>query len=88
MKQNMKNQTISELYTNDKNLSQLKASTKNFIQKKQRPKLPLLNLYKANVFLENVTKSINSHTNIESPGNNSLTANFYKHLSNELHFFI
>ena len=44
MKQNMKNQTICELCTNDKNLSQLKAFLKNFIQKKQRPKLPLLNL--------------------------------------------
>ena len=53
MKQNMQNEAISELYTDDKNrnslvtlmifLSQLKASMKSFIQKRQRLKLPLLN---------------------------------------------
>ena len=49
----MQNEAISELYTDDKNrnslvtlmifLSQLKASMKSFIQKRQRLKLPLLN---------------------------------------------
>ena len=38
----------------------------------------------ANNFLEKVTKSINSQTNIKSPGNDSLTAKFYKHLINIL----
>ena len=46
MKQNMQNEAISDLYTDDKNqnilvtlmifLSQLKASTESFIQKRQR----------------------------------------------------
>ena len=39
----------------------------------------------ANIFLKKVTKSINSQTNIKFSGNDSLTAKFYKHLSNELH---
>ena len=38
----------------------------------------------ANIFLEKFTKSINSQTNIKSSGNDSLTAKFYKQLSNEL----
>ena len=40
----------------------------------------------ANIFLEKVTKSINSQINIKSSGNDSLTAKFYKHLSDELSF--
>ena len=36
--------------------------------------------YKANNFLERVTKSINSQTNIKPQSSNSLTANFYEHL--------
>ena len=53
MKQNMQNEAIPELYTDEKNrnslvtlmtfLSQLKASMKSFIQKRQHLKLPLLN---------------------------------------------
>ena len=39
---------------------------------------------KVNIFLEKVTKSINSQTNIKSSGNDNLTVKFYKHLSNEL----
>ena len=38
------------------------------------------------MFLVKVTKSINSQTNVKSPGNDSLTAKFGKHLSNELSF--
>ena len=38
----------------------------------------------ANIFLENVTKSINSQTNLNSSGNDSLTAKLYKRVSNEL----
>ena len=37
-----------------------------------------------NIFLEKVTKSINSQTNIKSSGNDSLTAKLYKRVSNEL----
>ena len=40
----------------------------------------------SNIFLENVTKSIDFQTNFKSSGNDSLTAKFYKHLSNELSF--
>ena len=39
-----------------------------------------------NIFLEKVTKCINSQTNIKLAGNGSLGAKFYKHLSNELSF--
>ena len=39
-----------------------------------------------NMFLEKVTKSKNSQTNIKSSGNDSLTAKFYKQLSNQLSF--
>ena len=38
-----------------------------------------------NIFLEKITKSINSQTNIKSSGNDSLRAKFYKHLSNEIY---
>ena len=39
----------------------------------------------ANIFLEKVTKSINLQINIKFSDNDSLTTNFYKHLSNELY---
>ena len=38
----------------------------------------------ANIVLENVSKSINSQTNIKSSGNDSLIAKLYKRVSNEL----
>ena len=38
----------------------------------------------ANIYLEKVTKPINSQTNIKSSGNDSLTAKLYKRISNEL----
>ena len=38
----------------------------------------------AMIFVEKVTKSINSQTNIKLSGNDSLTAKFCKPLSNEL----
>ena len=41
------------------------------------------NLCEAKIFLDEIIKSINSQTN-ESPGNDGLTAEFYKHFSNEL----
>ena len=34
--------------------------------------------------LDEIIKSINSETNNKSPGNDGLTAEFYKHFSNEL----
>ena len=47
--------------------------SKNFNRKKILNKQ--FHYSKANNFLEKVTKSINSQTNIKSPGNGSLTAN-------------
>ena len=38
----------------------------------------------ANIFLEKVTKSIKSQTNIRSPGSDTLTAKLYKRVLNEL----
>ena len=38
----------------------------------------------ANIFLKKVTKSINSQINVKSSGNDSVTAKFYKQISNEL----
>ena len=38
----------------------------------------------AGIFLQKVTKSINSQTNIKFLGNDSLTAKLYKRVSNEL----
>ena len=79
-------------------LSQLKALIKNFIYKTAIAELfsKISNTKKisnkpfhhceANMFLEEVTKSINSQANIKSSVNDSLTAKFYKQLSNELSF--
>ena len=38
----------------------------------------------AEIFLEGVIKSLNSETNNKPSGNDGLTAEFYKHFSNEL----
>ena len=35
------------------------------------------------ISLDEIIKSVNSETNNKSPGNDSLTAEFYKHFSNE-----
>ena len=42
------------------------------------------NLCQAEISLDEIIKSINSETNNELPGNDGLTAEFYKHSSNEL----
>ena len=42
------------------------------------------NLCEAEISLDEIIKSINSETNNNPPGNNSLTAEFHKHSSNEL----
>ena len=41
-------------------------------------------LREAEISLDEIIKSINSETNNKSPGNDGLTAEFYKHFSNEL----
>ena len=42
-----------------------------------------VNLCKAEISLDEITKSINSETNNKPPGNDGLTAEFHKHFSNE-----
>ena len=41
-------------------------------------------LFEAEISLDKIIKSINSKTNNKPPGNDGLTAEFYKHFSNEL----
>ena len=72
-------------------LSQQKLLWKNFIPTWQPPKLPLLKCLakfltkrKFHLNLQEVTKSINTQTNKKSSGNHGLTAELYKHCSNEL----
>ena len=43
-----------------------------------------LNLCETEISWDEIVKSINSETNNRSPGNDSLTAEFYKDFSNEL----
>ena len=42
------------------------------------------NLCEAEISLDEIIKSMNSETNNEPPGNDGLTAEFYRHFSNEL----
>ena len=42
------------------------------------------NLCQAEISLNEIIKSINSETNKKPPGNDGLTAKFYRHFSNEL----
>ena len=42
------------------------------------------NLCEAEISLDETIKSINSETNNKTPGNDGLTAEFYRHFSNEL----
>ena len=44
----------------------------------------LMNNCEAKISFDEIIKSINSQINNKSPGNNGLTAEFYKHFSNEL----
>ena len=74
--------------------SQLKDVIKNFIYKRDKTAIAerfskISNTkkisnkqfhFESNMFLEKVTKSINSQTNIKSSGNDSLTAKFHKDL--------
>ena len=43
-----------------------------------------LNLCEAEISLDEIIKSMNSETNNEPPGNDGLTAEFYRHFSNEV----
>ena len=109
-RQNMQNQTISELYT-DNNKSKysgnpkdilksakrfyeklylmettLKAATTEFLSKfpnRKEVSNEQCNLCEAKISLDEIIKSINSQINNKSPGNYGLTAEIYKHFSNE-----
>ena len=108
-RQNMKNKTIFELYTDDnkskyssnpkdilkssKNNMKLytkwtaTAATTEFVRKiSNRKKISNkhFNLCETEISLDEIIKSINSETNNKPPGNDSLTAEFYRHFSNEL----
>ena len=63
------------------------AATTEFVQKiPNRKKISNehFNLCEAEISLDEIIKSINSETNNKSPGNDGLTAEFYRHFSNEL----
>ena len=104
-RQNMKNQTIFELYTelyssNPKDILKSAkkimklytkwtstAATTEFVWKiPNRKKISYehFNLCEAEISLDEIIKSINSETNNKPPGNDGLTAEFYRHFSNEL----
>ena len=105
----MKNQTIFELYTDDKkskyssNPKDILKSAKKIMKLYTRRtstaatteficKIPYrkkisdehFNLCEAEISLDEIIKYINSETNNKPPGNYGLTAEFYKHFSNEL----
>ena len=64
-----------------------KAATTEFLCKiSNRKKIfnEQFNLCEAKISLEEIIKSINSQRNDKSPGNDGLTAEFYKHFSNGL----
>ena len=99
MKQNMQNQAISELYTDDKrskyssNPNDILKSAKNLYEllytEEKISKTPTLELFTktsklASIFLEKVKKSTSSQKNNKPPGKDGPTAEFYKHFSNEL----
>ena len=108
-RQNMQNQTIFELYTDD-NKSKYSSNPMNILKSAKKImklytkwtstaattefvcKIPNrkkisnehFNLCEAEISLDEIIKSINFETNNQPPRNNGLTAEFYKHSSNEL----
>ena len=111
-RQHMQNQTISELYTDDKkskvssNPEDIPNSAKIFYENLYtREKIPksaineLLNkmptnkkisnehfrLCEADISLDEIINAINSEENNKSPGNDGITAEFYKQFSNQLY---
>ena len=91
----MQNQTIFELYT-DHNKSKYASNPKDIVKSGNKkfmknstpselPQLLLLNLFgKFLIERKYLMNTINSETNNKPPGNDGLTAEFYKHFSNEL----
>ena len=76
--------SYEKLYTKE---TTSKAPTTEFLCKiSNRKKIfnEQFNLCEAKISLEEIIKSINSQRNYKSPGNDGLTAEFYKHFSNGL----
>ena len=74
---------IMKLYTK----STSAAATNEFVCKiPNRKKIfnKHFNLCEAEISLDEIIKSINSETNNKPPGNDGLTAEFYRHFSNEV----
>ena len=107
----MQNQTISELYVDDKksksvsNTKDILTSAKSFYEKLYTKEnvfksamneflIRILNhkkisnehfkLFEAEISLDEITEAINSQKNNRCPGNDGLSAEFYKHFVNEL----
>ena len=86
-RQNMKNHTIFNLYTDDNNSKY--SSTFLNLEKIEKLYTKWTSTAATTEFVHKISinclqKSINSETNNKPPGNNGLTAEFYKHSSNEL----
>ena len=73
-----------KLYTKDRTSKTTTAEIFSKISNRKKISNKQLHHCKANNFIEKDTKSINCKTNIKYPGNDSITATFYKHLLNEL----
>ena len=77
--------TSEELLPNTKQTSTV--ATTEFLSKilnRKKISNEHFNLCEAEISLDEIIKSINSETIYKSPGNDGLTAEFYKHFSNEL----
>ena len=82
----MKNHTIFNLYTDDNNSKY--SSTFLNLEKIEKLYTKWTSTAATTEFVHKISinclqKSINSETNNKPPGNNGLTAEFYKHFSNE-----
>ena len=74
---------IMELYTK----GTLKAAATEFVSNipnRKKKSNEHFNLCETEISLDEIIKSINSETNNKPPGNDGLTAEFYRHFSNEL----
>ena len=81
------NQNILAIQRTFLNLWTSTAATTEFVCKiPNRKKISNehFNLCEAEISLDEIIKSINSETNNKPPGNDGLTAEFYRHFSNEL----
>ena len=89
-RQNMQNQTISELYT-DENLYTRGNISRDAINKLlnkipnfKKISMDDFNLCEAEISLDEIIEAINCQRNNKSPGNDGLTGEFYKHFSSDV----